>query len=305
MPNPTIALHTPNHRFTEHILSLKPMATYQPKRTLQLQIPFRATRTTRMVDSLSAQLAKRLLDAWIRADLPLKQLNLLGITPPADLLSSMKRAGLREIFRLLTGAYRHLDLTILRDLPADVLGRTSPTPTLFLSMHHGNWEWLAALLTHIRPDTFGLARAPHHPAGRWLLSRVRNSLGLHMWYDEEIPRLSVQHFEKGGLIAFLPDQRPPGSAKPGQWFRQKTTISSLPQWWQKRFQPHFWTGCLTPYEDHYLLELEEWPTSALSHWDQVLDQQFLPRLKKEPHWHFGLWHHRIVSRETWTHPRDP
>lgn len=172
-------------------------------------------------------------------------------------------------------------------------------PVLFLSMHHGQWEWLAGILAHLRPGALGVARSPAHPIGRKLLDWIRNHVGQRMVYDHDSVRAGREQLQAGQLVAFLADQRPPGASRPGTWMGHAVPVSRLPEWWGEATNASIWTGVLHPGKTAYTLELKAWPTDLLPQWDRLLDQEFLPMLRSTPHDHFGLWHHRLRSRASW------
>lgn len=221
---------------------------------------------------------------------------LVGDIPPRFHHAILSSA-LREITRILLRGWSRLDLSPLERIP-DSPWKTDG-PVLFLSMHHGQWEWLAGILTRLRPGTLCIARAPGHPLGRRLLSTIRDHVGLRMVHDLESVRAGRRQLRAGGLVAFLADQRPPGAYREGTWMGQPTRVTRLPEWWTEGRDIPIWTGVLHPGRSSYTLELKAWSSDLLPHWDALLDQEFLPLLRCHPWDHFGLWHHRLKSRAQW------
>lgn len=170
--------------------------------------------------------------------------------------------------------------------------------TLFLSMHHGNWEWLAGLLYHLRPDTIGVARSAHHPLGQRILQWARAFHRTPVYYDRDAVLRAYRQMHRGGLVAFLADQRPPTGGQPGQWLNKPTLVTPLPQLWLTP-GASLWTGCLQPIgSTRYRLLLQDLSAHTFAHWHEALDEAFLPLVQQSPAFHFGFFHRRLVSRET-------
>jgi len=270
-------------------------ASYLRRHHLSIEIPYRRNLLDRFLDGFASILASR-LPKNPRRNLARMQLERLGIPTSPDGELRLYRSALREAFRILSGGWNRLDLSALEP------SRTPPwvlrEPTLFLSMHHGQWEWLAGILTRLRPDTLCVARSPGHPAGRTLLHWTRSRIGLRMSHDLDSVRSGRRQLASGGMVAFLADQRPPGASRPGTWLGLPTMVSKLPEWWARDLEPRLWTGVLRPGLDSYALELDDWDPSSLPQWDRLLDQQFLPLVRSSPWEHFGLWHHRLEPRRS-------
>lgn len=268
--------------------------TAAPLHSLRVELPFQRRKRDHFFEALlplASHLALRLLP---RNGLPREQLSLLGIPAPLSLEYDLTFRALREILRLVSHGWSRLDL---QPLQAHSLEHwRQPGPILFLSMHHGQWEWLAGILTHLQPGTLCVARAPSHPWGRQLLDWLRTGIGLRMSYDHQSLRLGRRQLANNGLLAFLADQRPPGVSRSGRWMGHPTRVSRLPDWWTSDLPVRLWTGVLHPASDHYTLELKEWEASLLPSWDVLLDQEFRPLLTQSPADHFGLWHHRLKAR---------
>lgn len=268
-----------------------------PLHQIVLRLPYRRNLLDHVLEILTIPLVGILTLRPPRAEVLETQLRqLLGEAPPR-FHRKITSVALREIFRLLSRGWSRLDLSPLADLP-DSPWRDKG-PVLFLSMHHGQWEWLAGILTRLRPDALNIARAPAHPAGRKLLAWIRNHTGLRMAHDMESVRTGRKQLRDGGLVAFLADQRPPGAFRPGTWMGQKTSVTRLPEWWAQNRDVPVWTGVLHPGKDVYTLELKAWPSECLPRWDELLDHEFLPLLRRAPWDHFGLWHHRLKPRAEW------
>lgn len=225
---------------------------------------------------------------------------LVGGIPPGFHRRILASA-LRESFRLLSRGWSRLDLSPLDRIPETPWKKEGPV--LFLSMHHGQWEWLAGILARLRPGALGVARSPAHPAGQSLLDWIRSHVGQAMVYDLDSVRAGREQLRNGGLVAFLADQRPPGASRAGTWMGQATSVSRLPEWWSQDAAPSIWTGTLVPGRRSYTLELKAWSPGHLDQWDRLLDQEFLPLLRSHPQHHFGLWHHRLRSRSSWREPQ--
>lgn len=275
-------------------------SSYQPIQDLSIKIPFRRNLLDRVFERALPFLTRGILQILPRHALPKEQLKTLGIPVPKDLDLRLLQSALLEIFRILSGGWNRLDRAPLSDI--HLSNWQTPGPTLFLSMHHGQWEWLAAILTRLRPGTVCVAKAPAHPAGQWLLRHVRHKLGLRMVHDHAAIRAAHRHLEQSGLVAFLADQRPPGSSREGSWMGHPTLVSTLPDRWIQKTSPRIWTGVLIPSGDHYTLHLREWDASLGKDWDSLLDQEFHGILCESPWHHFGLWHHRLKPRNIQQRP---
>jgi len=269
-------------------------SSYLPQRILSIEIPYRRTHIDHVIDLIVPWIARLVGPILPRHELVLDQLEQLGITPPHRIHEKLLNNALREIFRILTNGWNRLDLSVL-DQPTLAQWK-DPGATLFLSMHHGQWEWLAGILTRMRPDALCIARSPHHPFGKWLLRVLRSRIGLRMVYDMESARAGKEQLGHGGLIAFLADQRPPGASRNGTWMGRPTSVTRLPEWWRSSGDIHLWTGVLHPGSTAYTLELKSWSSDCISNWDTLLDQEFFPLLQNSPWDHFGLWHHRLRTR---------
>lgn len=198
---------------------------------------------------------------------------------------------------LLSGGWNNLDLSPLLELGEP--WKKKESPVLFLSMHHGNWEWLAGILHVLRSDAIGVARAAHHPLGQSLLHFVRHFHHTPVHYDMVGLRIAHRSLDQGGLVAFLADQRPPSTGENGMWLGQPTQVTPLPRRWSHRQPAELWVGHFSPESPTtYVLELIRYPPKALEIWDQILDFHFIPWVRKSPDLHFGFFHKRLVSRET-------
>lgn len=270
------------------------LPSYQPIQELSISIPYHRNLSDRIFERtlpLLSILIQRLLP---RQSLPREQLATLGIPSPPDLDRRLVEAALLEIFRILSGGWKRLDRSFLETLRGSTW--CAPGGTLFLSMHHGQWEWLAGILSLLRTGTLCVAKSPGHPAGRWLLRTIRRKHGLNMVHDQIALRSARRHLEHSGLVAFLADQRPPGISRPGSWMGRPTSVSAIPDWLISSTSPRIWTGVLIPSGDRYILRLREWEKQLGIDWDALLDQEFRSLLVQSPWHHFGLWHHRLKSR---------
>lgn len=223
---------------------------------------------------------------------------------PGDFPRRLFRNACLEVSRIATDGWSSLDLDPLERV-GDPWIQTGH-PTLLLSMHQGNWEWLAGVLFHLRKDTIGVARSAHHPLGQRILRWARAYHRTPVHYDGDGYRLARRTLSRGGLVAFLPDQRPPSGGVPGQWLGQATLVSPLPLLWTRDLEVDLWVGQLNPVgEFRYRLELRRYPPSALATWDQVLDANILPSIETSPAHHFGFFHRRLVPRGTLVGAQSP
>jgi lauroyl/myristoyl acyltransferase len=282
--------------FRTLLLGLVPLSSPpNPLDHCHVILPFRPTATQRMA-RIFARLLARILPVPRNAEI----LRLARKVDPSlsnEFPRKLFKQALEQSALLLTGGWRNLDLRPLAELEGPWTQRD--VPVLLLSMHHGNWEWLAGILYTLRGDAIGVARAAHHPLGQRLLRFVRHFHRTPVFYDREGFKAAIRNLEHGGLVAFLPDQRPPTRGEPGVWLGQQTLVSPLPRRWAKCHKLELWVGHLSPDSSTcYALELFRYPPEALEVWDQVLDFHFIPWVRQSPDLHFGFFHKRLVSRET-------
>ena len=264
-----------------------------PLGSLEVDLPFHPTLLQRLLLTSVSPLVN-LIPIPRKAEIS-SLANTIG-TPPSFHPRRLFQNAVRECLLLLSGGWRQLDLSPLADAPS--IWKETERPVLFLSIHHGNWEWLAGILHHLRPDTLGVARSAHHPLGQHLLEYVRVFHRTPVLYDQTGVRLAHRSLRRGGLVAFLADQRPPTQGEPGQWMGQPTSVTPLPRLWCRNLPAEIWTGHLLPHPTYYTLTLRRYAPEAIQTWDTLLDQEFLPLVHQQPDWHFGFFHRRLVSRGT-------
>lgn len=193
---------------------------------------------------------------------------------------------------ILTGGWNQFDLSPLEAL--DPSWKQEGNGAVFLSMHHGNWEWLAGILFALRRDALGVARSAHHPLGQSLLRFVRRYHRTPVFYDREGYRIAHRRLNEGGLVAFLADQRPPTHGEPGAWFGHPTLVSPLPRLWAREDLREVWVGQLVPLPHNtYQLDLIAYPASVIHQWDHILDFHFSEWVRAHPEVHFGFFHRRL------------
>lgn len=266
-----------------------------PTHSLSLDLHFRPTRKMRLQHRLVLSLG-RLLPIPREQEIQALASTVLGDLPDLFCRTLFLNA-LSEACWLWQGAWNVLDLPHRQSL--DPTWTTPGASTLFLSMHHGNWEWLAGILFHLRSDTIGVARSAHHPLGQRLLRWVRDFHKTPVYYDRDAILRASHQLQRNGLVAFLPDQRPPTGGIPGLWLGQPTLVTPLPLVWTRSSTPSLWIGQLIPSSTQtYHLDLHAYPPADLPSWDRLLDLHFLPWIKSHPALHFGFFHRRLVSRET-------
>ena len=271
---------------------LSPPPVPQPLQAASLELPFHPTarqRTLRWFASLFARL------------LPIPredEASQLASRVVADLPPHFPRLLYRQAFEqaalLLAGGWNALDLRPLSEM--DPYWKRTGQPTLFLSMHHGNWEWLAGILHVLRSDSLGVARSAHHPAGQALLRYVRHFHKTPVLYDQDGFRRAHRLLHQGGLVAYLADQRPPTQGEAGSWFGIPCPVTPLPRRWGHGRELHLWVGQLIPSSPtSYHLDLRAFSPDQLSSWDRILDQCFFPWVSSHPELHFGFFHRRLRS----------
>jgi len=258
-------------------------------------LPFRPSRAQNLA-RLGAKILAGFLPVPRRADIR-SLARQVDAAIPSDLPRRLFLHAVEQASFLLTGGWKNLDLRPLGTL--EKVWRRQGVPTLFLSMHHGNWEWLSGVLHVLRPDAIGVARAAHHPLGQGLLRFVRHYHQTPVLYDVQGFKEAHRTLSKGGLVAFLPDQRPPSQGESGVWLGQPTRVTPLPRRWSRSHHPDLWIGHLTPSSPtSYTFELFRYPPEATERWDELLDFHFVPWVLQSPDLHFGFFHRRLVPRET-------
>ena len=282
--------------FSALLLGLDPLsAPSTPLDHCRVSLPFRPTGTQRMARALAGSLARILPVPRRKEVLQLARQVEPGL--PEEFPRRLFQRAVEQSALLLAGGWENLDLGPLAELGDPWTKRDSPT--LFLSMHHGNWEWLAGILHVLRSDAIGVARAAHHPLGQNLLQFVRHFHRTPVLYDREGFKAAIRTLDRGGLVAFLPDQRPPSQGEPGVWLGKPTQVTPLPRRWAESRSMDLWVGQLSPESSTaYALELFRYPPEALEVWDQILDFHFIPWVRQSPDLHFGFFHKRLVPRET-------
>lgn len=268
-----------------------------PDHSLSLDLAFRPTWKMRQQHRLVLSLGRLLPIPRHQEILDLAS-TVLGDVPP-NFCRTLFLNALSQACWIWQGGWHHLECPDQDSL--DPLWTTPGSSTLFLSMHHGNWEWLAGLLFHLRSDTIGVARSAHHPLGQHILRWVRSFHRTPVYYDRDAIVRASRQLHRGGLVAFLADQRPPTGGIPGNWLNQPTKVSPLPLLWS-RYSPSLWTGQLIPSgRETYHLDLHAYLHADLNYWDRLLDSDFVPWVRESPSLHFGFFHRRLVSRETSSH----
>ncbi|MEK7392688.1 MAG: hypothetical protein AAB214_08995 [Fibrobacterota bacterium] len=266
---------------------------FTPLETLVVDLPFRLSLTQRILLALTSPLG-RWLPIPRESEIALLAQSVLP-HPPGNLPRQLFRNALRESALLLTGGWNRLDLTPLSQISSN--WTQTGRPALFLSMHHGNWEWLAGILFHLRPDCIGVARAAHQRPGQLLLEHVRRFHKTPVLYNQTGVRAAHKTLRRNGLVAFLADQRPPTQGVPGTWMGHSTQVTPLPRLWCEGITPEVWTGTLLPGRSSYQLRLQRYPAEVIAHWDLLLDQDFRPLIEATPSWHFGFFHKRLFHVE--------
>lgn len=263
--------------------------------TLVVDLPFKPTLKQRLLVGAIAPLGHISPIPRSAAILSLTQ-SAIGTPSTPAFARQLFRNALHEAILLMTGGWNQLDLSPLEKVAGS--WKQTGRPTLFLSMHHGNWEWLAGILYHLRKDSIGVARAAHQRPGQILLEHVRQYHKTPVLYNQTGTRVAHRTLRRGGLVAFLADQRPPTQGEPGVWFGNPTLVTPLPRLWCQGITPDIWTGWLLPGPSSYQLTIKRYSPEVISQWDELLDQDFLPLVRQSPEWHFGLFHRRLVPRGT-------
>ncbi|MEN9353811.1 MAG: Bacterial lipid biosynthesis acyltransferase [Fibrobacterota bacterium] len=214
----------------------------------------------------------------------------IRVPEPKRALHALYRTSTQELVRILRRRYHRLDQSDLKDLK--ITG-----PTFYLSYHFGNWEWLGGILSNLHGDFRPVTRSIRSPRAHRLVQSLRQDVGMNSMIDHQGLRGGRAALDENAMLAFLADQTPPGSSRPGVCLEHSLPVSTLPEWWAKGKSFRWITGHLiSSSKDTYALSLFDLPSAHIEQWDQILDQHLCPILRTQPQHYFGWWHHRLISR---------
>lgn len=268
------------------------MTTSLPKPVpfLETVLPFRRERSDVLGDLLARCLGEALARTRPRGSLALAQMQALGVGDPKASLRELYLTSSRELVRILRGRYQRLDQSALQ-------GGSIQGSTFYLSYHLGNWEWLGGVLANLHGDFRPVTRKIRSPALNRFAQQRRTEVGMNSMIDHQGLRGGRTALDEGALLAFLADQTPPGSQRPGICLEHQLPVSTLPEWWAKDRSFRWITGSLFSDDpERYRLQLYDLPSEHLADWDKILDSHFCPILRTAPQHYFGWWHHRLLSR---------
>ena len=119
-----------------------------PSHHLRIELPYRRSWIDRLLEAVALPLGALLSARPPRREVAEELVRTLLGAVPARFHRDIVRTALREIARLLSGGWSRLDLAPLASIPDNSWHQEGPV--LFLSMHHGQWEWLAGILDRLR-----------------------------------------------------------------------------------------------------------------------------------------------------------
>jgi len=218
----------------------------------------------------------------------------LTVPNPERALTQLYKTSSRELVRILRGRYPRLDQSSLKDVRIE-------GPTFYLAYHFGNWEWLGGVLSNLHGDFRPATRGIRSPLVHRLIQSRRRSVGMNSMIDHQGIRGGRTALDEGAMLAFLADQTPPGTSRPGICLEKELPVSTLPEWWAKDRSFRWITGHLCSMtKESYALALYDLPSEQLTHWDQILDRHTCPLIREQPQHYFGWWHHRLMPRSPGT-----
>jgi lauroyl/myristoyl acyltransferase len=261
-----------------------------PRPILEATLTFQRTQRDVLGDLLGNALGQCLALSSPRGSLALSQMETLNVVQPKKALTQLYRTSSQELVRILRRRYHQIDQSPLA-------GISIPGPTLYLSYHFGNWEWLGGILSNLHGDFRPVTRSIRSPRAHRLVQSLRQNVGMNSMIDHQGLRGGRIALEEKAMLAFLADQTPPGSSRPGICLERSLPVSTLPEWWTKDKSFRWITGhLLASGKNSYTLALYDLPSEHIHQWDQILDQHLCPILRTHPHHYFGWWHHRLTPR---------
>lgn len=262
----------------------------RPKPFLEATLDFHRSSADILGDIFSAGLGRTLALTQPRGTLALTQMRALTVPNPEKALGQLYRTSSRELVRILRGRYPRLDQSNLKEVRIE-------GPTFYLAYHFGNWEWLGGILSNLHGDFRPATRGIRSPFVHRLIQSRRRSVGMNSMIDHQGIRGGRTALDDGAMLAFLADQTPPGTSRPGICLEKNLPVSTLPEWWTKGRSFRWITGHLySTTKDRYTLALYDLSFEQISQWDQILDHHTCPLIREHPQHYFGWWHHRLLPR---------
>ena len=168
-------------------------------------------------------------------------------------------------------------------------------PSILLTAHFHNWEWLGSALQREGVPILAAAKPLHAAwAEQWLL-RLRARISVPT-VSGAVPRMAIRHLERGGCFAFLWDQYAPGSEYSGEFFDAPARMNPLPLFLLAHCPCPVYFGILLPGGNVRLLSL-------LSRFEGYREEQLIRRyhrvleilVRARPELWYGFFHARFKN----------
>jgi lauroyl/myristoyl acyltransferase len=168
-------------------------------------------------------------------------------------------------------------------------------PSILLTAHFHNWEWLGSALRREGVPILAAAKPLRAAwAEQWLL-HLRARIGVPT-VSGAVPRAAIRHLKLGGCFAFLWDQHAPGSEYSGEFFDTPARMNPLPLFLLARCPCPVYFGILLPGGNVRLLSL-------LSRFEEYREEQLIRRyhrvleilVRARPEFWYGFFHARFKN----------
>ena len=248
------------------------------------------------------------------------------VFPPALLLAAtvwtlgFRKRILRRNFQLMrwnhrAGLYWKICFNASRDLTELLMGLKPQTrverrsnaalqamrenPSLLLTAHFHNWEFLGSFLHRKRVPLLAAARTLRNPKAQKLLLQLRRRINVPT-VSENVPRAALRHLQEEGCFALLWDQHSPDSEYQGRFFGLPVNMNPLPLFLLSHRPCPAYFGIILPNGRLRLVMLLK---RFDGNWQQRLTQRYHRVLetliRKHPGYWYGFLHARFKHSATY------
>lgn len=166
-------------------------------------------------------------------------------------------------------------------------------PSLLLTAHFHNWEFLGAALRREGVPLLAASLPFKNPWAERFLLGLRRRLDLPTVSDA-VPRAALRHLQQGGCFALLWDQHAPGSDCVGEFFGQTVLLNPLPVFLLRHHPCPVRFGVLLPDGGLRLLTLidhfdGDWESKLTRRYHRVLEVL----ARRHPEYWYGFFHARF------------